>query len=118
MSWFTDLFWPAGALSDLQRDVSAVRLNARHQNAKLDTIHKELIKMAGQTEAALAELSSSIDEVAGELEDIAAKLDEALANDDAIDAATAEAIRGHATRLRGLRPDPEPPVEPEPAPEG
>jgi hypothetical protein len=63
--------------------------------------------MGEQTNAALAELASAVDEVAGELDTIA----------DNADGQTADAIRGQASRLRNLRPDTPPVEDPEPQPE-
>jgi hypothetical protein len=83
-------------------DITALRINLENT-------------MADLTNAALAELGSAIDEVSAELDDIAGKLDAALNDDAAVDAETADAIRGAAGRLRGLRPDAPAPAEDAPA---
>jgi hypothetical protein len=63
--------------------------------------------MAALTQAALVELSNSIDEVANELDGLARTV-------EANDTETAAQIMASAERLRNLRPDT--PVEPAPAP--
>lgn len=68
---------------------------------------RELEAMAELTQAALVELSNSIDEVANELDGLARTV-------ETNDADTAAQIMASAERLRNLRPDT--PIE-EPAPE-
>jgi len=65
----------------------------------------ERIEMVGdQTQAAITDLVSAVDEVAGELDALDARLVEGAT----IDADTAAALAPITARLRGLRPDPEP----------
>lgn len=118
MAWWAGGRWGTpvmAVLSDIQADVAAIRLVAHASIQKVNKLREEVRIMAGQTAAALAELSGAIDEVAGELDGIAAQLAEALSNDDAIDEATAGQIRAAASRLRGLRPAPEQPADEEPS---
>lgn len=60
MSWFTDFFWPAGALSDLQRDLAALRLIADTNTVTLTNIMKELRIMAAREDAAYEALTATI----------------------------------------------------------
>jgi len=67
----------------------------------------ERIEMVGdQTQAAITDLVSAVDEVASELDALDARLVEGAT----IDADTAAALAPITARLRGLRPDPEPPT--------
>lgn len=64
MSWFTDFFWPAGALSDLQRDLAALRLIADSNTVTLTGIKRELKTMSENEAAALAKLTDDLNKVA------------------------------------------------------
>lgn len=63
MSWFTDLFWPANALSDLQRDIAALRLVADSNTVTLVRIQKEIKNMSDNEAAALAKLTDDLTKV-------------------------------------------------------
>lgn len=53
MSWFTDFFWPADAISNIQRDITALQMTA-------NIIKKELRTMADRENAAYDALNATI----------------------------------------------------------
>lgn len=71
---------------------------------RMDSLERKVELMGAQTQAALTELDSSLQEVAGELEELADQV-------EADDATTAGEIRTRAQRLRDLRPDENVPVD-------
>lgn len=76
---------------------------------EMDEMKIQLLEMRNKvalTDEALVELAGAIDEVASELDALEAQVGQS-------DAAAAAKIRDAASRLRGLRPDPEPTPEPE-----
>lgn len=130
MSWFTDFFWPANKLSDLERDIAA--LQHRVQNNHEITI-KELRIMAAREDQAYEALTATIltvkdgwavlvasnaakDARIAELEaalanadaNAAAQLATALAGDSDADAAKVEAANAALDDL--VTPPAEPPV--------
>lgn len=60
MSWFTDFFWPANKLSDLERDIASLRVIADSHTITLHTIKREAREMAAREDAAYEALNATI----------------------------------------------------------
>lgn len=84
MSWFSDYFCPD--VSDLHRDIAALRLIADAQTVTLHKIRKELLIMAAREDAAYEALTATILTVKDGWASLVAERDalkEALENADA-----------------------------------
>lgn len=134
MSWFTDFFWPAAALSDIRAELAAIRMIADSHTITLHTIKKEIRIMSENEAAALAKLEADLNTVvagwaakdaqiaalqadlatvqaalASADADKAAAVADALTADDAADTVAIDAADAIVANLVN------PPVEPPPA---
>lgn len=125
MSWFTDYFWPANTLSDIERDIAALRRRVENNH---EIMIKELRIMAAREDQAYADLTATIltvkdgwaslvaerDALKEALEnadaDAAAQVAAALEADSEVDAAKVEAADAALAELVVPPADPEPPV--------
>lgn len=125
MSWFTDFFWPANKLSDLERDIAALR---RRNEVHHENLIKELRIMAAREDAAFEALNTTIltvkdgwaslvaerDALKEALEnadaDAAAQVAAALEADSDVDAGKVEAAEAALAELVAPPVEPEPPV--------
>lgn len=125
MSWFTDYFWPANTLSDIERDIAALRRRVENNH---EIMIKELRIMAAREDQAYADLTATILTVKDGWASLVAERDalkEALENADAnaaaqvaaaleadsdVDAAKVEAADAALAELVVPPVQPEPPV--------